>query len=273
MDYRNQLDIIMKAVGVRTKDDVVQSSKKKSPTLSPDSEEYDIVDDISSSDDDLLNAPERSTGPVILEDYTSPEGMRSQTGSVASGSTMEDPYRGNVPESASFDSGVDIHRVKSESKEKLSSSEAVASSQPLPTSPYKPILSPAGDGNQESSSHSTSFHNIPGEDELQSSESDTAVGSRIGDAVAAAVADSENLENEDAEWSILNSASLDEEPSESAQDLVSNLQRKKLFDSMYRLVIDDDLEDILGEEDDFQGPLESSDEEVGKESNRNVKES
>lgn len=214
LDYRKQLDIIMKAVGVQTRDELLQSSQPSSNAVSPVRQpgQGSSPVDLSSSDDEVhgknwVIVPDVMARPVILEDY-------SQAGKTQ---VREDV----IPCSASFDSGVEISKVpESESVDRLAGGEQV-------TSPL---------GADQVGNLPTSSSNINEKGDLSSCKP----VDRIGDAGAGDEDDDarENLDDAD----VLR---------ETQEDEASTLQRKKMFDSMYRLVLDDDLLDVMNDEDEY----------------------
>ncbi|XP_059178299.1 transmembrane and coiled-coil domain-containing protein 4-like [Physella acuta] len=214
LDYRKQLDIIMKAVGVQTRDELLQSSLPSSNAVSPAHKpgQGPSTVDLSSSDDEAQDKnwviiPDIPAPPVILEDY-------SQAGKTQ---VREDV----IPCSASFDSGVDISKVpESESVDRLAGVEQVAS----------PV------GGDQAGNLTASASNVNESVDL----SLCKPADRIGDAGAG--------EEEDEARESLDDADVLRETQE---DEASTLQRKKMFDSMYRLVLDDDLMDVMNDDDDY----------------------
>ncbi|KAH9514075.1 Transmembrane and coiled-coil domain-containing protein 4 [Bulinus truncatus] len=234
LDYKHQLDTILKAVGIQTRDEIHQfqgSSKEATPLQTPDQAPETAPSELAYDEGDekkLGIVPDISTpSPVILEDY-SPDGTRS--GSL-SGWVLTDTQDKVIPESASFDSGVEVYRRESESREKLASPEYT-----IP-------------GAHPESNHSSSA--APSVDTLQLSglEQNAALSSvkrQKGDRIGDAGVNGDGLDEE------TDAGKGDESPDdlqEKVEDEASTLQRKKLFDSMYRLVLDDDLMDVMNDDD------------------------
>ncbi|GFR66612.1 transmembrane and coiled-coil domain-containing protein 4 [Elysia marginata] len=254
LDYQNKLNTIMKAVGLRTRDEVSRSSSNLKVSASSSASQLfgslgrrdhepssTSMDDLSSSDDEMHEPPRRSRQvydcntpgqPVVLEDYTSctlasgqGEGdgaagrktseSGSSTGGQRSGSEQRDPNREDppldrtvIPESASFDSGVEVNRAESETK------EGVEAPRPMVT------------------------ESAPGLKYTEAvAKCDSAEPSHRLDCVGDASANSEGPVGGEEE-------KLEQKDEEST----SSLQRKKMFDSMYRLVLDDDLLEVMNEE-------------------------
>lgn len=257
LDYKQQLDTVMKAVGIRTRDEVKQSSSSlssmaASPTGTPAGmSQSTSMSEVSSSDEEAgtdvaAKASGRDTVPVILEDYSpSVEVSRSKSGSLLVGE--ESGIKGDaIPESVSFDSGVVINRTESESGDLLSDQPSPC----LEGVPGKPSRSLAASlardqrTVEDSELKSTNSLNVL----KATSELLTRPGDRIGDAAANGGKDNdiEDVTLRLSEGSPVETDTLDKE----GDSVVSNLQRKQLFDSMYRLVLDDDLLDVMNEEDD-----------------------
>ncbi|CAL1545276.1 unnamed protein product [Lymnaea stagnalis] len=246
MDYKQQVDTIMKAVGIQTRDDLLQSSrassKVASPALSPDQPTKTGLDDLSSSDEEVhennwVVVPDVPAVPVILEDY-SPKGE----GKRLSFSGHDQTYSRDdtIPESASFDSGVVINRLESESREILSGIDTMGNREHSGETMLK-------DHRSEKSSLGGDV--VQGKQDSEADGADQVAGhspkpgDRIGDAGANGDSEEENSDEDDR-------YSRDDPDKLKVEDEASTLQRKKLFDSMYRLVLDDDLMDVMNEDED-----------------------
>ena len=255
----------MKAVGVRTQDEVSRSSSSLKTSASSSASHLSesvgagnpeptsiSMDDLSSSDDEMhyeagVTEQHASGQPVVLEDYTTdqvasgqdrgdgPDGRKKSVPGSSAGVRMsdfegqntnrEDPEqeRTVIPESASFDSGVEVNRGESETRVGEDSTLRAAA-KPVSASDCKLEDSTAGnsdgmEGAQSLKDQTTDRQDRTadaGDNGKESSDDDQAQGGDRAD------------EGED--------------------DTSSNLQRKKMFDSMYRLVLDDDLLEVMNEE-------------------------
>ncbi|KAH9514074.1 hypothetical protein Btru_030151 [Bulinus truncatus] len=234
LDYKHQLDTILKAVGIQTRDEIHQfqgSSKEATPLQTPDQAPETAPSELAYDESDekkLGIVPDISTpSPVILEDY-SPDGTRS--GSL-SGWVLTDTQDKVIPESASFDSGVEVYRRESESREKLASPEYTI-----------PDAHP-GSNHSSNAAPSVDTLQLPG---LEQNATLSSVKGQKGDRIGDAGVNGGGLDEE------TDAGKGDESPDdlqEKVEDEASTLQRKKLFDSMYRLVLDDDLMDVMNDDD------------------------
>lgn len=252
----------MKAVGVRTRDEVGHSSsslsKLTSAASTPRKSSQSVnISDLSSSDDEIYkdtakDASGEDVAPVILEDYSPGEGRQSKSSSFL---FVEDSRGVVIPESVSFDSGVEMNR-DSESRDLLSPSSEES------FEPTRQRHEEKNNGKYDTrldTSHSLQHSstqrdkNLTNRDSCKSdddaSELLTRPGDRVGDAGASG-ADYSDTENHSS--AVLRESSLDEDSqyTEKEETVAGSLQRKKLFDSMYRLVLDEDLLDVMNEDDD-----------------------
>ena len=250
----------MKAVGVRTRDEVSRSSSSMKISASSSASHLSeassrpggrdlepmstSMDDLSSSDDEMHcrsgSIRHRDIGqatgqPVVLEDYTTGDNAsgRKTSGSASSGSGLRsgsdrqstedhrEQERTVIPGSASFDSGVEVNRAESEARERADSSA-------------RPSVKSASFQESEADGSGVGPEQGVGASQGEISERQD----REGDAGA----NGDGLVAEDKEEGGV------EKMEETDEDRVSNLQRKKMFDSMYRLVLDDDLLEVMNEE-------------------------
>nr|KAI8731962.1 transmembrane and coiled-coil domain-containing protein 4-like isoform X3 [Biomphalaria glabrata] len=217
LDYKHQLDTIMKAVGMKTRDELLGFpgfSREVTPIPTPE-RGPELSDDECLKENWVVVPEDTSSSPVILEDY-SPDGLIQTNDRV-------------IPESASFDSGVEVYRRESESRERLSSPEQNAPSNLTEPNPVMLGAVSLSQGNSDSPELVS--------DSLKWNERD-----RVGDAGV-------NGEDQDEDTYVDKGDHSPDELQEKVEDEASTLQRKKLFDSMYRLVLDDDLMEMMNEED------------------------
>ncbi|BFZ23680.1 hypothetical protein BsWGS_26719 [Bradybaena similaris] len=261
LDYRHQLDTIMKAVGVRTRDEVGHSSSSLSkltsaastPSKSPNSVN---ISDLSSSDDEVYKDTVKDTSgegvaPVILEDYSPGKGRESKSSSFL---FVEDSRDVVIPESVSFDSGVEMNK-ESESRDLLSPSSEES------FEPTRQRHEEKNNGKYDTGldkSHSVQRsstqrdNNLTRRDSCKSDDDAAELLTRPGDRVGDAGASGADYSDTETSSTLLRESSLDEDSQyrEKEETVAGSLQRKKLFDSMYRLVLDEDLLDVMNEEDD-----------------------
>ncbi|XP_012941510.1 transmembrane and coiled-coil domain-containing protein 4 isoform X2 [Aplysia californica] len=265
MDYKEQLDTIMKAVGVKTRDEVTRmaSGSKLTDSDKTSSEASAAMDELSSSDEEAFDqgkiarpavskAP--ATGPVILEDYSSQD-------TRADAVDREVDNKGSlqqfvIPGSASFDSGVDINRAESGSRERLTTQDSVD----RVVSPE--VQSDSGDkvegadGRSAVSAEGVSEKRPEPRGDKEEGSSGTSTSQSLTqapkDRVGDAGANGGDSTSDGSDQPHLEPPISQAEDTESkVEELTgSTLQRKKMFDSMYRLVLDDDLLDDFGDEDD-----------------------
>ncbi|GFO07061.1 transmembrane and coiled-coil domain-containing protein 4 [Plakobranchus ocellatus] len=281
LDYRKKLDTILKAVGVRTRDEVSRSmsslkisSSSSASHMSQSSRQAEkeveamstSMDDLSSSDEEmychvgLVQSHSTSQDPVVLEDYTGGGGgggakvrkssgldsskkvQRSDSDRTDNSTEEQQGTRTVIPESASFDSGVEINRAESEARDGGDTSARMAhSSAPVAGAAMSQASSQtsAGKGISKGVEPADLQDGVEASAVLENMEKDDSKSQdRIGDA-AANRKSPEDSKDEDEEGKF---GGEDE-------DVASNLQRKKMFDSMYRLVLDDDLLEMMNEED------------------------